>query len=96
MPEQDRANPAHDAVDWPSTPSADTFVVPEGRESHRLDVYLADGRPVDLRLDGESVFPTWFKLEFKESGEVSAKVRGTRLATRLGDTIMIHSGPPER
>ena len=55
-----------------------------------LDVYLDGGRPVDLRLDGESVYPAWFKLEFKETGEVSAKVKGVRLATRFGDVINIH------
>jgi hypothetical protein len=57
---------------------------------HRLDVYLADGELKDVRLDGESVYPTWFKLEFKEGGEVSAKVKGVRLATRVGDEINIH------
>ena len=64
---------------------------------HRLDVYLADGQLTDVRLDGESVFPTWFKLEFKETGEVSAKVKGVRLATRFGDEITIHhtSGEPD-
>ena len=59
--------------------------------SHRLDVYLKDGKLADVRLDGESVYPTWFKLEWKESGEMSAKVRGVRMSTRLGDTIMIHT-----
>ena len=75
---------------WPQTPSADTFAVPEGREAHRLDVYLTDGRLTDVRLDGESVHPTWFKIEWKESGEVSAKVKGVRLATRFGDVIKLH------
>ena len=77
-------------TDWPATPGRSTFVVPEGRESHVLDVYLVDGKAVDLLLDGESVFPTWFKLEFKENGEVSAKVKGVRLATRFGDRINVH------
>ncbi len=63
-------------------------------EAHQLDVYLADGRLADVRLDGESVFPTWFKLEFKESGEVSAKVKGFRLSSRRGDAIRIHHGSP--
>ena len=62
--------------DWPATPPADTLAIPEDRENHVLDVYLVDGRPVDLRLDGESLFPVWFKLEFKENGEVSAKPTG--------------------
>jgi hypothetical protein len=57
---------------------------------HRLDVYLADGQLTDVRLDGESVYPTWFKVEFKEDGQVSAKVKGVRLATRFGDEINIH------
>jgi hypothetical protein len=57
---------------------------------HRLDVYLADGQLQDVRLDDESVYPTWFKIEFKETGEVSAKVKGVRLATRNGDEITIH------
>ena len=57
---------------------------------HRLDVYLTEGQLTDVRLDGESVFPTWFKLEFKETGEVSAKVKGVRLGTRFGDEINIH------
>jgi hypothetical protein len=59
-----------------------------------LDVYLDDGKLVDVRLDGESVHPTWFKIEWKETGEVSAKVKGQRLATRFGDAINIHLGPP--
>lgn len=58
----------------------------------RLDVYLTpDGKLTDVRLDGESVHPTWFKIEWKETGEVSAKVKGVRLATRYGDIIDIHS-----
>jgi hypothetical protein len=61
---------------------------------HRLDVYLADGQLTDVHLDGESVYPTWFKIEFKESGEVSAKVKGVRLATRFGDLINIHQEQP--
>lgn len=58
---------------------------------HVLDVYLKDGKLVDVALDGESQFPTWFKIEFKgESGEVSAKIKGVRLATRYGDEINLH------
>ena len=68
---------------------------PRMDEEHRtLDVYLVDGRPVDLRLDGESLYPVWFKLEFKETGDVSAKVKGVRLGTRFGDVINIHQGAP--
>ena len=68
--------------------------VAEGPQNHVLDVYLVDGRPVELLLDGESVFPVWFKLEFKETGELSAKVKGFRLGTRFGDEINIHNGTP--
>jgi hypothetical protein len=62
-------------------------------EGHTLDVYLVDGQLEDVRLDGESVHPTWFKIEWKESGELSAKVKGVRLATRYGDAINIHNSP---
>jgi len=79
---------------WPSTPGSDTLAIPANRENHVLDVYLADGRVADVRLDGESVHPTWFKIEFKETGEVSAKVKGVRLATRFGDEINLHQAPP--
>jgi len=88
---------------WPtaSSDSADRSVsssaelgVAEGPQNHVLDVYLVDGRPVELLLDGESVFPVWFKLEFKETGELSAKVKGVRLGTRFGDEINIHNGTP--
>ena len=80
-------------MSWP-TQSADGFVAPEGREDHRLDVYLDKGQVVDVRLDGESVWPTWFKVEWKGTGDVSAKVNGIRLATRFGDTIAMHEGAP--
>jgi hypothetical protein len=67
----------------------------DDQDNYRLDVYLVDGRVVDVRVDGESVFPTWFKLEFKESGDVSAKVKGLRLSSRQGDSINVHQGFPE-
>jgi hypothetical protein len=70
------------------------FPTPPVSEAYELDVYLVDGRLADVRLDGESVFPTWFKLEFKETGEVSAKVKGVRLSSGRGDVIHIHNGPP--
>jgi hypothetical protein len=63
-------------------------------ETHELDVYLVEDRAVDVCVDGASVFPTWFKLEFKETGEVSAKIKGFRLSSRGGDAIRIHQGPP--
>jgi hypothetical protein len=85
-------------MSWPGAGarSADTFAAPiEGRENHRLDVYLDGAEPADVLLDGESVWPVWFKLEWKGSGEMSAKVRGLRLSTRLGDTIAVHAGRPD-
>jgi len=76
--------------EWPATPRADKHAIPENRQNHVLDVYLVDGHLADVRLDGESVFPTWFKIEWKETGEVSAKVKGVRLGTRFGDEINLH------
>jgi hypothetical protein len=62
---------------------------------HQLDVDLdRDGQVRDVRLDGESVWPTWFKIEWKETGEMSAKVKGVRLATRFGDVISVHQQQP--
>ena len=72
-----------------------TFPRIEQFESHQMDVYLVDGQAVDVQVDGESVFPTWFKLEFKENGEVSAKVKGMRLSSRRGDVIQVHLGTPD-
>jgi hypothetical protein len=85
-------------VDWPTQGSTDTLAVPEGRDDHRLDVYLVEGEVVDVRLDGRTVWPTWFKIEWKGTGDVSAKVRGLRLSSRFGDVIAIHEGqaPPAR
>ena len=80
-------------MSWSEAKTADAFAPVAGRENHRLDVYLTAGEVVDVRLDGESVWPVWFKLEWKGTGEVSAKVRGLRLATRYGDTIAIHQEP---
>ena len=36
---------------------------------HRLDVYLADGELQDMRLDGESVFPTWVLNGTRRDGD---------------------------
>ncbi len=66
----------------------------EAPESDHLDVYLVGGQVVDVRLNGRSVWPTWFKIEWKGNGELSAKVNGVRLSTRHGDTIAIHQTPP--
>jgi len=65
-------------------------VTEDEASAHTLDVYLQDGQLDDVKLDGESLHPTWFKIEWKESGEVSAKIKGVRLATRNGDVINIH------
>lgn len=77
--------------EWTGAPAGDELNDDEATDTHVLDVYLRAGRAVDIRLDGESLFPIWFKLEFKNDGEVSAKVKGVRLATRLGDAINIHN-----
>jgi hypothetical protein len=61
-------------------------------ETDRLDIYMTDGEVTDVRLNGESVWPTWFKIEWKGNGELSAKVQGVRLATARGDQIRIHQG----
>ena len=81
-------------MSWPTHGASDTFAVPAGREDHRLDVYLVGGEVVDVRLDGQTVWPTWFKIEWKGTGDVSAKVRGLRLSSRYGDVISIHDGRP--
>lgn len=78
---------------WPTNAPDDTFAPIEGRECHRLDIYLQNGELVDAHLDGESFWPTWFKVEFKGNGELSAKVRGVRLSTRSGDQVIFHHRP---
>ena len=66
------------------------MAIPEGAERHRLDVLLdAAGQVADVRLDGESIWPTWFKLEWNGNGQVSAKAGGLRLSTRAGDEITV-------
>ena len=60
------------------------------QRGERLDVYLVRGEVVDVKLNGESVWPSWFKLEWKGNGELSAKVRGVRLSSGQGDEIAIH------
>jgi len=61
---------------------------------NRLDVYMVDGEVTDVRLNGESVWPTWFKIEWKGNGDLSAKIQGVRIATSRGDEIRIHEGAP--
>lgn len=82
-------------MNWPSPGGADTFAPIADREHHTLDLYFDDGTLVDARLDGESFWPDWFKVEWKGNGELSAKVKGVKLATRFGDRIVIHQGRPE-
>jgi hypothetical protein len=55
-----------------------------------LDVYLRGGEIADVLLDGTSLWPSWFKIEWKENGQRSAKIRGERLSTNFGDEIVIH------
>jgi hypothetical protein len=88
------SRPFPSGVAWSGARADDASFPSGGREPHRLDVYLVEGEVVDVRLDGESVWPTWFKVEWKGTGEVSAKVHGLRLATRAGDAIALHQGRP--
>ncbi len=59
----------------------------------RLEVHLVDGEIRDVTLDGESVWPSWFKIEWKETGQKSAKIRGERLSTNFGDEIVLITEP---
>jgi hypothetical protein len=53
-----------------------------------LEVRLTpDGSLADVLLDGESLWPIWFKVEWKGNGQLSAKIAGNRLSTREGDEI---------
>jgi hypothetical protein len=53
-----------------------------------LEIKLAhDGSLEDAQLDGESLWPIWFKVEWKGNGELGAKIAGKRLSTRQGDEI---------
>jgi hypothetical protein len=75
-------------MSFPTRRSADTFAPVSERGSHRLDVYLDElGELQDVRLDGESLWPIWFKVEWKGNGQLSAKIAGQRLSTREGDEI---------
>lgn len=77
-------------VTWPTNTPDDALATPEGAERHHLDVLLdATGSVADVRLDGASIWPTWFKLEWKGDGQVSAKAGGLRLSTRAGDRITV-------
>ena len=83
----------HLTVDQQTSHTSGSFPAAPERENHHLDVYLTRGKLADVCLDGQSVYPTWFKLEWKETGQMSAKVRGVRISTRLGDAITIHARP---
>jgi hypothetical protein len=61
----------------------------------RLEVYLADGDVRDVKLDGESLWPIWFKVEWKETGARSAKIAGERLSTNHGDEIVLIHEPAD-
>jgi hypothetical protein len=75
---------------WPARQPDDALAIPEGAERHRLEVLLdAAGRVADVRLDDRSIWPGWFKLEWKGNGQISAKAGGLRLSTRAGDRITI-------
>jgi hypothetical protein len=64
--------------------------------SRRLEIFLRGSAVEDVKLDGESVWPTWLKVEFKETGALSAKVKGERLSTNFGDEIeLVHLGEPD-
>lgn len=78
---------------WPTARPDDALAIPDGAERHQLEVDLdADGQVCDVRLDGTSIWPTWFKLEWKGDGQVSAKAGGQRLSTRAGDRITVRVG----
>ena len=75
---------------WPTPADDATLAVPEDAERHRLEVLLDTGGQVaDVWLDGTSIWPTWFKLEWKGNGQISAKANGVRLSTRYGDEITV-------
>ena len=56
--------------------------------AYTLEIHLdPDGELQDVVLDGESVPPMWFKVEWKGDGHLGAKIAGHRLSTRHGDEI---------
>ena len=65
--------------------------------AYDLEVRLEqDGGLQDVLLDGESLWPIWFKVEWKGNGQLSAKIAGRRLSTREGDQIRIVVGAADR
>lgn len=64
--------------------------------AYRLEIYLDPaGELRDVRLDGESLWPIWFKVEWKGNGQLGAKIAGQRLSTREGDEIRFVIGAGE-
>ncbi len=56
--------------------------------SYVLEIRLDEaGKLQDVLLDDESMWPIWFKVEWKGDGELSAKIAGRRVSTREGDVI---------
>jgi hypothetical protein len=56
--------------------------------AYNLEIRLAsNGELEDVLLDGESLWPIWFKVEWKGNGQLGAKIAGRRLSTREGDEI---------
>ncbi len=59
-----------------------------------LDIRLDEGGELrDVLQDGESLWPTWFKVEWKGNGQLSAKIAGNRISTRDGDEIRFSVQP---
>jgi hypothetical protein len=59
-----------------------------------LDIHLDErGELRDVLLDGESLWPIWFKVEWKGNGQLSAKIAGNRISTRDGDEIRFSVQP---
>ena len=54
-----------------------------------LEVRLApSGELQDVLLDGESLWPIWFKVEWKGNGQLGAKIAGHRL-TKDGVIVIV-------
>ena len=54
-----------------------------------------NGELRDVQLDGDSLWPIWFKVEWKGNGHIGAKIAGERLSTREGDEIRFLIGAAE-
>jgi hypothetical protein len=63
--------------------------------AYTLEVRLDEhGELRDVLLDGESLWPIWFKVEWKGNGHLGAKIAGQRLSTREGDEIRFVTEAP--